>query len=426
MRGWNALIPAAAGAAVIGVAAACGVARSPAAGPAGTNAAASASSPATEPTAPKGPQYALTGVSCASATACTAVGEEVYAVDDVGPAVLRWDGKTWSVQHAPNPPAYGGSELAAVSCPGPDDCIAVGARGGPGGTQNTLAEHWNGKTWRVQPTPMSHAEATQLHATTELNGVSCSSPSACTAVGDRLVTRPNPKGVTVAMRWNGKTWAAQSTPNTPTAETGLVSVSCPAAVACTAIGYQQPTPASGLSALLAAQWNGRRWKLQPVPAPAGGPGRVRSVACASARDCVAVGINDAAGTGDHAEAGAGLQQPVSVVWNGSTWQLAPVPYLRGTHHAAWLYGVDCSAATACTAVGSYDTGGDEGGPAMAERWNGISWTRQDAATPPGDTANLTAVSCPSSRFCIAVGDARIGKRLAERWDGSTWALTPIP
>jgi hypothetical protein len=71
-----------------------------------------------------------------------------------------------------------------------------------------------------------------------------------------------------------------------------------------------------------------------------------------------------------------------VVWNGSTWKLEPVPYRRGAQYEAYLSGVDCSAATACTAVGSY-TPGTEGGPAMAERWNGASWTRQDSATRPG-------------------------------------------
>jgi hypothetical protein len=67
---------------------------------------------------------------------------------------------------------------------------------------------------------------------------------------------------------------------------------------------------------------------------------------------------------------------------------------------------------------------------MAERWNGTSWILQDSATPPGDTADLTSVSCPASRVCIAVGNS--GKNavpehmLAERWNGSAWALTPTP
>ena len=416
MRRWNAVIIAAAGAAVIALAVATGVAGSHAAGPVGSHAAGPAGSPAAGTAEPTFPQYTLTGVSCASTTACTAVGGAYYA-REVAPAVLRWNGKSWRMQHAPNPPEHGGSKLTGVSCSRPDDCIAVGVRGG---YQGTLAEHWNGKTWRVQPTPLSHTESS------ELNAVSCSSPAACTAVGDRIATTPPHKLVTVAMRWNGKTWAVQSTPNSPTAESELFSVSCPAATACTAIGSQAATPAPGGSAILAAQWDGRRWKLQPVPAPAGGPGRMHAVACASASYCVAVGVNYAAAQPPlNPEPGGGLQQPASVVWNGSTWKLAPVPYPRGANYEAYLYGVDCSAATVCIAVGLY-TPGTEGGPVMAERWNGTSWTRQDTADPPGDTAQLTSVSCPASQVCIAVGDTMTYRLLAERWEGSAWALTPTP
>lgn len=72
------------------------------------------------------------------------------------------------------------------------------------------------------------------------------------------------------------------------------------------------------------------------------------------------------------------------------------------------------------------TPGTEGGPTMAERWNGTSRTRQDSATPPGGSAQLTSVSCPAGQVCIAVGDTGTHGMLAERWDGSAWALTPIP
>lgn len=408
MRMRNAVVTFA-GAAVVALAVAAGVAGSHSVRPPGSPAAEVAGSPAARPVGGNFPQYKLTGVSCASPTACTAVGG-IYHAHEVAPAVLRWNGKTWSVQHAPNPPQRGGSVLTGVSCSRPDDCIAVGVRGGY--QMGTLAEHWNGKTWSVQPTPMSRTKSS------ELNGVSCSSPAACTAVGDRLVTKPAVKQVTVAMRWNGNAWATQSTPNSPTAESLLFSVSCPAATACTAIGSQMSSPESGPSMILAAHWNGRTWTLQPVPAPASGPGRMHSVACASARSCVAAGVS-------YAQQGAGLQQPASVVWNGSTWKLEPVPYPWGAQYEAYLYGVDCSAITACTAVGSY-TPGTEGGPAMAERWNGTSWTRQDSTTPSGDTAQLNSVSCPASRLCIAVGDTGTHRLLAERWDGSAWALTPTP
>ena len=204
-------------------------------------------------------------------------------------------------------------------------------------------------------------------------------------------------------------------------------MSCPAAAACTAIGSLGSAAGAGQAAILAAHWDGRTWTPQPVPAPAGGPGQMHSVACASAKSCVAAGVNYAPGA--EGAPGAGRQWPASVVWNGSTWKLAPVPRPRQARDGAYLYGVDCSAATACTAAGSY-TPGTEGGPTMAGRWNGTFWSLQDSKTPSGDTAELTSVSCPASRVCIAVGDSGTNARpehtLAERWNGSAWTLSPTP
>jgi hypothetical protein len=230
---------------------------------------------------------------------------------------------------------------------------------------------------------------------------------------------PSGKLVTVAVRWNGKTWALQSTPNSRTAVTELLSVSCPTATACTAIGYKPAAPGFAESSILAAQWNGRMWKLQPVPKPTGGAGRMRSVACASATYCVAVGIS-------YPNQGMAPERPVSVVWNGSTWKQAPVPYPQPSDEAE-LSGVSCSAPTACTAVG-YNAPSATVVQPMAERWNGTSWTRQDSPTPAGySNVALSSVSCPASSVCIAVGaKGPTPRTLAERWDGSAWAITPTP
>jgi hypothetical protein len=61
----------------------------------------------------------------------------------------------------------------------------------------------------------------------------------------------------------------------------------------------------------------------------------------------------------------------------------------------------------CTAVGNYDSGTTSGTfLPLAERWNGSSWSVQQAATPVGAfyTA-LRAVACPTAHTCMAVGDS---------------------
>jgi hypothetical protein len=77
------------------------------------------------------------GVSCASATACTAVG--AYN-NTTGPLAERWNGTSWKIQRAPNP-AVAGSIFYGVSCTSAAACTAVGDRSANRlGMYRTLAE----------------------------------------------------------------------------------------------------------------------------------------------------------------------------------------------------------------------------------------------------------------------------------------------
>ncbi len=96
----------------------------------------------------------LAAVSCASPTACTAVGSEIY----------RWNGSRWSIQ----PAGIGTDVLAGVSCTSPDACTAVGSD----------IDTWNGHDWSSLPVP------SPTHAVdAKLNSVSCVSTDSCVAVG---------------------------------------------------------------------------------------------------------------------------------------------------------------------------------------------------------------------------------------------------
>lgn len=101
----------------------------------------------------------------------------------------------------------------------------------------------------------------------------------------------HPGGPTLAERWNGKTWRAERTPNPPNfsasrAEVVLDGVSCASAKACTAIGEYNP---GGLTAYFIGFWNGKRWRLEPAPHPADfAHGALLGISCTSAR-CTAAG-----------------------------------------------------------------------------------------------------------------------------------------
>jgi hypothetical protein len=72
------------------------------------------------------------------------------------------------------------------------------------------------------------------------------------------------------------------------------------------------------------------------------------------------------------------------------------------------------------------------GVLVAEAWNGGSWTLESVSSPSGSSLDaLNAVSCSSASACVAVGSYQSGgagdKALAEVWDGHSWSLsTAIP
>src|SRR5215472_9089561 len=130
-------------------------------------------------------------------------------------------GTGWSITPSPNPRVPTG-QLFWVSCPAADSCMAVGTSVKPSGAGVTLAERWNGHSWRVLRTPNPPGAAVS-----QLIGVSCTSASACTAVG---VSNPGSSSAkTLAERWNGTRWAIQSIPNPRQGGGGLGGVSCTSA-----------------------------------------------------------------------------------------------------------------------------------------------------------------------------------------------------
>src|SRR5437016_2405978 len=86
----------------------------------------------------------------------------------------RWDGQRWSIQHAPNPHKV---SFLGVSCTSESACTAVGGYVAGTPTHRTTAETWNGAKWSLQPTP-------DVGKNGELQAVSCTSTDACTALGD--------------------------------------------------------------------------------------------------------------------------------------------------------------------------------------------------------------------------------------------------
>lgn len=119
----------------------------------------------------------LRGISCTASTACSAVGDFIGSSSITTLAEI-WNGAIWAAQPTPNP--SGGttnSFLTSISCASPTACTAIGFEMTSPGTV-PLAEAWNGINWTIQPT-QNPAGATQSY----LYGVSCPPVKVCVAVG---------------------------------------------------------------------------------------------------------------------------------------------------------------------------------------------------------------------------------------------------
>jgi hypothetical protein len=345
---------------------------------------------------------ALNGVSCSSGSACTAVGQFVTGSGAQRTLAERWNGRDWRIQPTPNPAGSPSSRLFAVACPAAGTCTAVGTA-----NSKVLVERWGGARWRIQPVPVPPGAQFS-----ELNGVTCTAAASCVAVGDYV----NSSGadVTLAERWNGSKWAIQPTPNPSGAQsfTFLSGVSCTARDACEASGGSD-------AGAFAERWNGTRWSLQAIPAPAGAQfALLFGVSCAIS-SCEAVG-------GYAGSSGAFV--PLSARWNGTAWhaQPAPNPARASTNY---LNGVSCPAASDCTAAGQ---GNGDGTPfALGERWRDGRWRLQAVPSPVGAAENqLNGIACPAPGRCMAVGTAGptrgVSSAEALRWNGARWSNQPIP
>ena len=361
---------------------------------------------------PSGNTYgSLGGVACPTASACTAVGS--YSKGSISLAFAEaWNGTTWKVQSTPNPSGTISGLLSGVSCNGATACAAVGSYGN-GFVPMNLAESWNGTKWSLQRPVGPLGEVP-----TGLRGVSCSTTTACAAVGG-INTLRGARGTPqrmVAEIWNGTKWIFEATAK-PAGMTysNLSGVACPTTSYCIAVGNYF-TSSGGLT--LAEAWNGTSWSVQPTPNPAGGTfgGGLSAVSCTSATACVAVGsYNNGTALVTLAE-----------VWNGTSWSIQPTPNPAGAGFST-LAGVSCVTASACTAVGSYFDGSNY--LSLAEAWNGASWSIQSTPNPSGATfSSLSGVACPTANYCTAVGSSNgaTSVALAEAWNGSTWSLQTVP
>jgi phosphodiesterase/alkaline phosphatase D-like protein len=240
----------------------------------------------------------LMSVSCVSATECMAAGWAKGASGTTVPFVaLRSQSGSWSEQTLP-PVSGGGSitELHGISCASASACMAVGRTNGTStvvGSGTGFAESWNGKAWSIVSPATPTGEEKGF-----LSSVSCTSANQCIAVGEYLGPHPSATNTELYWgswieKWNGEkeTWSEQAyhKPSESVLQDGLGSVSCTGPESCTAVGSFEVERLHWVT--LVENYNGKEWQPQTTSTEAF-PERtgLGSVSCVEAANCAAVGI----------------------------------------------------------------------------------------------------------------------------------------
>jgi sugar lactone lactonase YvrE len=313
----------------------------------------------------------------------------LYVADTSNGRVQRW-----TLGAEGSPPTYaskmgaagGSAQASGVSCTSPTACTAVGQFENGKGLIEPLAERWNGSEWtsEVVPPPTGVKAAVLL-------GVSCSTSSECMAVGYGE-TSEGLRPYTAQRTSTGWTNVSIEAPSTPI--TQLRSVSCTSANACVAVGQTEVIPPGqwALRSTFAASWNGTQWTKLPTLSPSGSPRtNFVGVSCTSATSCEVVGNDE-------------TLQSYAANWNGKEWVLQSIARPQVFRYG--LLGVSCSATNACTTVGAYEIKSNVWVP-LVESWNGETWRVRPTNDEVDNEDNagigeLNAVSCVNSP-CVAVG-----------------------
>lgn len=404
------------------------------------------------PKAPRG--TSLSGVSCATGTACTAVGSAGPAHSRLLAADLSKG--TWRTSSVASPPdaGTGTTGFTYVSCSAPRQCTAV-LRYINKGEELTWATASRGATggFRVTVPAGDVAQDTPT-------GISCRA-AGCTLVGGRNASsgRGDDVGTGTAFAWRGKDghFATQRVPLPPGSQGGrLGKVSCAGAGFCAATSsgagsffsvpdkdpsvavrpsshgaWRYPANASqgflsGLSCTSAAfclalgsaagaqRWDGQHWAPAPAPGhPRPAESGMQALSCTSPSFCLAVGLT-----------AANRSKPAYSVWNGSTWTpIAHAAVPAGSFRSS-LMAVSCRSPKFCVAAGSFDPVKKEEIQGLVETWNGTTWTVARVRQRVTTTNSGIGVSCATRSACMATwGDSF--SAFAQWWNGTTWRKAPF-
>ena len=132
-----------------------------------------------------------------------AVGEYLNSRYQDRALIESWNGSRWSIADNPQPGSVR-DMLFGASASSPSDVWVVGNQEGRNGKFETLAEHWDGSDWTVVPTPDPGSTGNHLYA------VDAVSPDSIWAAGMQLSGNSPDQGL--VEHWNGTRWSVVTMP----------------------------------------------------------------------------------------------------------------------------------------------------------------------------------------------------------------------
>jgi hypothetical protein len=316
----------------------------------------------------------LASVSCPTASLCVALDSTGYVVTTTDP---NGGASAWSSSSSRINTSAG---LYGLSCPSSSLCVAVGGGSGEADVATSTDPAGGSATWR---------EST-LSGGNQLSAVSCPSVSLCVAVGygGTLATSTDPAG-------GAGTWRVTQAPTSVPFECGkygpeedcqadFTAVSCASVSLCVAVDSADNSLGDAVTSSDPAGAP-TAWSATPIDKHTG----LTGVACPTVSLCVATGFDGR------------VLASTTPTGSAASWV---TEYESGGELSAVSCGstsLCVEAASTCCNLGSPSLTAGIVATSVEPLGGATAWTKSEIA--PNAPSGLGAVSCVSSRMCVAVG-----------------------
>ncbi len=343
-------------------------------------------------------------LSCTGPSFCIILGFHPRK-DSIRPAGLleEWNGRTWRVLPSP------GKRLAvfSVTCSGPKFCLAY-AQPLTGPAADFA---WNGKAWRNFPQPPFD----QLFVT-------CTSPDFCTTwqnTGDFTDADPQ------VANWNGKSWQVTDLPNQDNSGCGGPQCQvnppmiCGSSTNCTIQGSYCGNEDCDSTSFFYETWGGTSWTVSDET-----PRFDETEDCAGRSFCLSLNLPGPPAGTNRAEVTQDWGQHWSNASAGLDASCLKIARCGEGASAALSCGSPQSCMVLPSTLASFR-------PSESLRWNGSAWAPVPLAQAGGHIPYLLMLSCGNASTCVAVGDSKktpssAPTSVGERWNGTKWQVIPGP